>query len=328
MISRRQLIKATLSTSSFTVLPALHAQPSTNWPEKPVRIVLPFGVGGAADVLVRVLAERLQSRFGQTFLVENITGAGGNLGMQAVKRAAPDGYTMGCATVGTLSINQFLFSKLPYDPVKDFSYVSTFFDNCNMLIVAAQHPAKTAQEFVAWARKQAQGVKYGSPGVGTTPHLSAELFRVRADIQTLHIPFRGVAQSIPALLSGDTDFAIENIASYISMLKAGKVRALAVTSSERWPTLPEVPTMTEAGIKDLIITSWGAFVMPRGTPPAITEKVSTALQTIAADPGLRQRFLDIGARAISSSPAQLVQFAEQERVKWKEIVALSGVPME
>ena len=152
-----------------------------------------------------------------------------------------------------------------------------------MLIVAAQHPAKTAQEFVAWARKQPQGVKYGSPGVGTTPHLSAELFRVRTGIQTLHIPFRGVAQSMPSLLSGDTDFAIENVASYMSMVKAGKVRALAVTSTDRWPTLPDVPTMAEAGVPNFIITSWGAFVMPRGTPPAIADKLSAAVQAITAD---------------------------------------------
>ncbi len=306
----------------------LHARSATSWPERQVRIVLPFGVGGAADVLVRVLAERLQNRLGQNFLVDNITGVGGNLGMQAVQKAAPDGYTMGCATVGTLSINQYLFAKLPYDPVRDFSYVSTFFENCNMLIVRAQHPAQTVQEFIAWARKQPQGVKYGSPGVGTTPHLSAELFRVRCGIQTLHVPYRGVAQSMPALLSGDTDFAVENVASYMSMIKAGKVRALGVTSVDRWPTLPDVPTMAEAGVPNFVITSWGAFVMPRGTPAAIVDKASSALQAITADAGIQQRFLDIGARAISSTPEQLNLFAEKERVKWKEMVNLSNAKME
>ena len=328
MISRRSLIKTTFATGLSTMLPPLHAQPTTAWPERQVRIVLPFGVGGAADVLVRVLAERMQSRLGQTFIVDNITGAGGNLGMQAVQKAAPDGYTLGCATVGTLSINQFLFAKLGYDPVGDFVYVSTFFENCNMLIVAAQHPARTAREFVAWARKQAQGVKYGSPGVGTTPHLAAELLRVRTGMQALHIPFRGVAQSIPALLSGDTDFAVENVASYMSMIKAGKVRALAVTSAERWPTLSDVPTMAEAGVANFVITSWGAFVLPRGTPAVIADKASATLQAIATELAIQQKFLDIGARAISSSPRQLVEFAERERVKWKEMVALSGARME
>ncbi len=328
MISRRTLIKTTLAGGASLALPAAHAQQATAWPERQVRIVLPFGVGGAADVLVRVLAERLQSRLGQTFIVDNITGAGGNLGMQAVQKAAPDGYTMGCATVGTLSINQYLFAKLPYDPVRDFTYVSTFFENCNMLIVRAEHPAKTAREFIAWARQQPQGVKYGSPGVGTTPHLSAELFRVRAGIQTLHVPFRGVAQSVPALLSGDTDFAVENVASYMSLIKAGKVRALGVTSNDRWPTLPDVPTMAEAGVPNFVITSWGAFVMPRGTPVAIAEKAAAAIKAITSDPAVQQRFLDIGARAISSSPEQLVQFAESERIKWKEMVTLSGAKME
>jgi len=309
-------------------LPGAHAQQSGIWPERQVRIVLPFGVGGAADVLVRVLAERLQNKLGQTFIVENITGAGGNLGMMSVQKAAPDGYTIGCATVGTLSINQYLFTKLPYDPVRDFTYVSTFFENCNMLIVRSEHPAKTAREFMEWARLQPQGVKYGSPGVGTTPHLSAELFRMRAGIKTLHIPFRGVAQSIPALLSGDTDFAVENVASYMSMIKSGKVRALGVTSNERWPTLPDVPTMAEAGVKNFVITSWGAFVMPRGTSVAIAEKLSLAIGSITSDYLVQQRFLDIGARAISSTPEQLSQFAESERIKWKEMVALSGAKME
>lgn len=328
MISRRTLIKTTFIGGASLTLPALHSQPATPWPERQVRVVLPFGVGGAADLLVRVLAERLQNRLGQTFIVDNVTGAGGNLGMQAVQKAAPDGYTIGCATVGTLSINQFLFSKLPYDPVRDFTYVSTFFENCNMMIVAAQHPARTVQEFVAWARKQPQGVKYGSPGVGTTPHLSAELFRVRTGIQTLHIPFRGVAQSMPSLLSGDTDFAIENVASYMAMIKAGKVRALAVTSVDRWPTLPDVPTMAEAGVPSFIITSWGAFVMPRGTPAAIADKLAAALRAIVAEPGVQQHFLEIGARAISSSPQQVIELAERERVKWKEMVTLSGTRME
>ena len=327
MISRRQMIGSTLATGATFVVPHTFAQ-ATAWPERQVRIVLPFGVGGAADLLVRVLAERLQSRLGQTFIVDNVTGAGGNLGMQVVQKAAPDGYTMVAATVGTLSINQFLVSKLGYEPVKDFAYGSTFFENCNMLIVASQHPSKTLQEFVTWARKQPQGVKYGSPGVGTTPHLSSELFRARTGIPMLHIPFRGVAQSMPALLSGDTDFAIENVASYMSMIKAGKVRALAVTSKDRWPTLPDVPTMSEAGLPNFLITSWGAFVFPRGTPPAIADKLAAEIKAIAADPAVQQRFLDIGARIISSTPQQLTDLAESERVKWKEMVQLAAVKME
>lgn len=327
MISRRVLIQAAAVASTGSMFQSASAQ-STNWPEAPVRIVVPFSAGGASDALTRILAEKLQSKLGQNFIVENRTGAGGNIGMEAVRVAPADGYMMASATIGTLSINQFLFSKLTYDPVRDFAYVSMIWENCNVLVVAANHPAKTVAEFLAWARKQPHGVTFGSAGVGTTPHLAGELFRVRTGIQALHIPFRGAGQSMPALIGGDTNFAIDNIASYMPMIRAGKVRALAVTSAERWPTLLDVPTMAQAGIPDFIITSWGAFVMPRGTPAPIVTRLSAALQSIASDPALQQRFLDAGARTISSTPAETVAFAERERVKWKEVVRISGAKLD
>ena len=327
MISRRTLLQVALAGPLTTALQAVHAQ-ATPWPEAAVRIVVPFGTGGAADVMTRVLAEKLQARLGQTFSVENRAGAGGNLGMEAVRNAPHDGYTIASASVGTLSINQFLYAKMGYDAAKDFVAVSMIFENCNIFIVAAQHPAKTVLEFVAWARQRPKGVSYGSAGIGTTPHLAGELFRMRTGLETLHIPFRGVAQSMPALLSGDTDFAIENIASYMPMLRAGKVRALAVTSAQRWPTLPDVPTMAEAGVSDFVITSWGSFVMPKDTPAPIVAKLSAAIQAIQGEPAMQQRFLEIGARAISSTPQEATAFAERERVKWKAIVQASGAKME
>ena len=327
MITRRTLVQAAVAGSATHWLSAAHAQ-STNWPEQAVKIIVPFTAGGASDVLTRVLAEKLQTRLGQTFIVDNRTGAGGNIGMEAVKNAAADGYTISSATIGTLSINQFLFAKLGYDPVADFAYVTMIWENCNVFVVAPQHPAKTVQEFLAWARKQPKGVTFGSAGVGTTPHLAGALFRARAGITALHVPYRGAAQSMPALMAGDTDFAIDNIASYMPLIKSGKVRALAVTSSTRWPTLPDVPTMAEAGIPNFIVTSWGAFVVPKGTPAAIVNKLSAAVQAIAAEPAVQQRFLDTGARAVASTPAETSAFAERERVKWKEVVHISGAKMD
>ena len=327
MISRRSLIQSAGGVAATAVLPGAFAQ-STNWPEAPVKIIVPFTAGGASDILTRALAEKLQARLGQNFVVDNRTGAGGNIGMQAVKNAPTDGYTVSSATIGTLSINQFLFSNLGYDPVKDFEYVSMIWQNCNVFVVSANHPAKTVQEFLEWARKQPKGVSFGSAGVGTTPHLAGELFRVRNSLTAVHIPYRGAAQSMPALIAGDTDFAIDNIASYTPLIKAGKVRALAVTASERWPTMPDVPTMAEAGVRDFIITSWGAFVVPKGTPAAIVGKLSSAVQAIASEPAMQQRFLETGARAVSSSPQETAAFAERERVKWKEVVQISGAKME
>ena len=327
MISRRSLIQTAAASSVATAFPGAFAQ-TTNWPEAPVKIIVPFTAGGASDILTRALAEKLQARLGQNFVVDNRTGAGGNIGMQAVRGAPADGYTIASATIGTLSINQFLFANLGYDPAKDFDYVSMIWQNCNVFVVAPQHPAKTVQEFLAWARKQPKGVSYGSAGIGTTPHLAGELFRARTNLQAVHIPYRGAAQSMPALMAGDTDFAIDNIASYTPLIKSGKVRALAVTASERWPTLPEVPTMAEAGVLDFIITSWGAFVVPKGTPAPIVAKLSAAIKAIAAEPAMQQRFLEAGARTVSTTPQETAAFAERERVKWKEVVQISGAKLE
>lgn len=319
-------------TCAVATLAAALVQPaaaqSTAWPEAPVRIVVPFSAGGASDILTRTLAEKLQARLGQNFVVENKTGAGGNIGMEAVKAAPADGYTIASATIGTLSINQFLYAKMNYDPAADYAYVSKIWENCNAFVVPAAHPAKTVQEFLAWARKQPKGVSYGSAGVGTTPHLAGELFRHRTGIEAVHVPFRGAAQSMPALVAGETHFAIDNIASYTPLIKSEKVRALAVSCPERWPTLPDVPTMGEAGVRDFVITSWGAFVLPKGTPAAIADKLSAAIKAIAGEPAMQQRFLDIGARAVSSTPQETVAFAERERAKWKDVVALSGAKVE
>ena len=327
MITRRSLIQTAAASTATAAFPTAFAQ-TTHWPEAPVKIIVPFSAGGASDVLTRALAEKLQGRLGQNFVVDNRTGAGGNIGMQAVRAAPADGYTIASATIGTLSINQFLFANLGYDPVKDFEYVSMIWQNCNVFVVAPQHPAKTVQEFLAWARKQPKGVSYGSAGVGTTPHLAGELFRVRTNLQAVHIPYRGAAQSMPALMAGDTDFAIDNIASYAPLIKSGKVKALAVTAAERWPTMPEIPTMLEAGVPNFVITSWGAFVVPKGTPAAIVTKLSTAIQAIAAEPAMQQRFLDTGARAVATTPQETAAFAERERVKWKEVVQISGARVE
>ena len=201
-------------------------------------------------------------------------------------------------------------------------------ENCNVLVVSPKHPAKTAQEFLTWAKKQPQGVTFGSAGVGTTPHLAGELFGARNNLKALHIPFRGAAQSMPALMAGDTDFAIDNIASYMPLIKAGKVKALAVTSSDRWPTLPDVPTMAQVGIKDFIITSWGAFVLPKGTPVGIVAKLSEAIKEIAADLAVQKRFLEGGARTIATTPQETFAFAERERVKWKAMVELTGAKLD
>jgi tripartite-type tricarboxylate transporter receptor subunit TctC len=325
LISRRTLMQSAAASAALGLIPAL-AQNAAGWPDHPIRMVIPYPAGGSTDVLFRIIAERLKDKLGQAVVVENKPGASGNIGIDQVAKGAPDGYTVGGATVGHFSINQFLIAKMPFDAEKDLVAPSLVYELPNVAVVAAQHvPAKTLQEFVAWAKARPNGISIGSPGPGTTPHLSGVLFAARTGVNAVQVPFRGAAQTIPAMLSGDVTFAVDNLASYISQIESGAMRALAVTSAQRWPTLPDVPTMAEAGVKDFIVTSWGAYVMAAGTPQAIVDKLSAAHKEIAADEALQKRFLAAGGRLLHSTPAEAKAFAAKETKMWQEVVRLSGL---
>src|SRR5262244_951567 len=291
--SRRDVLTSIAAVSAVTVTGARGED--AKWPDHPVRIIVPYPAGGSTDVLTRILAERLKDIFGQPFVIENRAGAGGNIGIAAVTGSAPDGYTIGAATIGHFAINQYLYNKMPYDPERDMIPASLTWELPNVFAVPTDHvPAKTLAEFLAWAKQKGQ-ISFGSPGVGTTPHLSGVLFSKRANIDAIHVPFRGAAQTIPAMLAGDVSFAIDNLASYVPVIQSGKMRALAVTSAKRWPTLPDIPTMTEAGIKDFVITSWAAFVVPSRTPRPIVDKLAASQRQIAAEQSVQERFLVAGA---------------------------------
>jgi len=330
MAIRQSLTRRALMVQS-AALAAVAATPTfaqTSWPERAVRIIVPYPAGGSADVLARLYAEQLQARLGKPFVIENRPGAGGNTGIDAVVKSEPDGYTLGAATIGHFAINQFLYAKMPYDPERDIVAASLTYELPNVAVVASQHvPAKTIGEFIAWAKTRDQ-VTYGSPGVGTSPHLSGALFASRTKLKLVHVPFRGAAQTIPAMLAGDVNIAIDNLASYISLIENGQMRALAVTSAERWPTIPNVPTMSEAGLKDFVVTSWAALVVPNGTPRAVIDRLSAAIGQIAAEPAMKERFLKAGAKMLSSTPEQAKAFADKERAMWKDIVAISGAKVE
>ncbi|PWS37937.1 tripartite tricarboxylate transporter substrate binding protein [Falsiroseomonas bella] len=324
MIARRSLLASALATP--LAAPALG---QAQWPPGNVRMIVPWPAGGSTDVLVRLYAERLGPILGTNVVIENRSGAGGNIGLDALAKSAPDGSTFSIASVGHLCINPFLYARLPYDPAKDLQPVAIAWDLPNVAVVAAQHnPAKTLAEFIAGAKAKRGGISYGSPGVGTTPHLSGALFAARTGIEATHVPFRGAAQTIPAMLSGDLDFALDNLASYVPVIQEGRMRALAVTSAERFPTVPDVPTMAEAGVPNMVLTSWQGFVAPAGTPRAITERLGNALRQVANDEGFKDRVLRAGALAVWSSPDGMSERANQDRPLWQEAVRVSGARVE
>jgi len=324
--SRRKFLT---SAAAAGVLVATSARGADDhWPDHPVRVIVPYPAGGSTDVLTRILGERFRDMFGQPFVIENRAGAGGNIGIAAVTGSPPDGYTIGAATIGHFAINQFLYSKMSYDPEHDMVPASLTWELPNVFVVPSDHvPAKTLSEFITWA-KQAGRTNFGSPGVGTSPHLSGVMFTKRTGIDAVHVPFRGAAQTIPAMLAGDVTFAIDNLASYVPVIQSGKMRALAVTSAQRWPTMPDVPTMGEAGVSDFVVTSWAAFVLPAATPRPIIDKLSVAQRQIAAEKSVQERFLIAGARVLSSTPEGAIAFAAKERAIWKDVVAASGAKVD
>jgi tripartite-type tricarboxylate transporter receptor subunit TctC len=324
-IARRALLQSVTGAIVMSAT-AGWAQSVRTWPDRPVHLIVPYPPGGSTDVLFRILADKLKEKLGQPFIVENRPGASGNVGIDAVAKSAPDGYTIGAATLGHFSINQFLFAHMPYNAERDLVAPSLTYEMPNVAVVVAQHvPAKTLGEFIAWAKAQPNGITIGSPGPGTSPHLSGVLFAARTGINAVHVPFRGAQQTIPAMLAGDVIFALDNLASYISHINSGTMRALAVTSASRWPTLPQVPTMEEAGVKDFVVTSWAAYALPAATPPAIVEKISATHKEIAEDEAMQKRFVAAGARLLHSTPAEAKAFAAKATKLWEEVVRLSGL---
>ena len=324
MIHRRALLAA--AGSLPLAAPALGQSP---WPNKPVRVIVGFPPGGSLDVMTRLACEQMQNRLGQAFVVETRSGASGNIGTEAIARAAPDGYTIGTISMHNLLINPLLFRRLPYDAQKDFAWISAMWDLPNVAVVPAQHvPARTLAEFVTWAKARPAGVSYGSSGVGTTIHLSGAYLMAQAGIRAEHVTFGGAAQTIPAMLSGDSQVAVDNLASYVGVIQEGRMKALAVTTRERWPGLPDVPTMADAGFAGLSYGPWHLWAAPAGTPRPVIDRLSQEIRTAFADPALQQRAIGMGARLLGTTPEDLAARLDRERPIWTEMVRISGAQPE
>ncbi len=301
------------------------------WPQRPLRFVVPYPPGGPLDNMARMLAEKVREDLGQPVVVENKAGAGGNIGADLVARAAPDGYSLVMGAVATHAINPWLFAKLPYDPVKDFSPVTLVAAVPNVLVInkafAEKNSIASLADLIAYAKSHPGQLNYGSGGNGSAGHLSGELLKARADIDAVHIPYQGAAPAQLALLAGQSDFMFDNLAAAAPLIKAGSVNALAVTTAQRSTLLADVPTVQEAGVSGFDLQTWFGVFAPAGTPQPILDKLYAAYARAMALPDVRERLLMMGSEAQPMAPAEFAQFVAAEMQKYKDVVKLSGASL-
>ncbi len=308
------------------LLPAAQAQPAAAWPTKPVKIVVTFPPGGAPDTLARVLADKWGQALGQTFTVDNKPGAGGNIGSDFVAKSAGDGTTLLIATVGTHAINPALYASMPYNNIKDFTPVSFLAATPNLLVVNNTVPAKTVKDLIALAGKTP--LTFGSSGSGTSIHLSGELFNTLAGVKMQHIPYKGRAQAVPDLLGGRITMIFDNMPSALPLVKAGEVRAIAVTSATRAAALPNIPTIAESGLPGFEATSWFALMAPAGLPKEVLARINAETARVMNLPDVREKLTALGLDVAPGSPEALAGFIQLETTKWAKVVKESGAKLD
>jgi tripartite-type tricarboxylate transporter receptor subunit TctC len=305
---------------------AYHAQAQT-YPSRPVTLVVPYPPGGLIDLVARALQPFLQTQLGVQVLAENRSGAGGNVGAEFVARAEPDGYTLLVANP-SLAISPTLYKKLNYRPIEDFAYVGRYGSVANVMVASPSQPFKTAQELIAYARKHPGKLNYGSPGYGTSPQLSAELFKTMSNTFIVHIPFRGAGPATAALLGGEIEMMFDNIPPQVGNVKAGKVRALAVTSLKRNSALPDVPTLDEIGLKGYEVTAFFGLAARAGTPRETVMRLNAALNNATRDPKLRDILESRGADVYQGTPDDFTSFIKAEIAKFAPVIKRTGVQVE
>ncbi|MCU0889780.1 MAG: tripartite tricarboxylate transporter substrate binding protein, partial [Rubritepida sp.] len=294
------------------------AQPGGGWlPSRTVRIIVPFTAGGATDVSARIMAERMGALLGQSFVVENRPGAGGNVGADAVAKADPDGHTLLMCTIGTASINQFLYPRLPFDPQRDLASVALVNQVANGVIVNPAVRANSFQELLALARREPGRLNYATPGNGTSGHMSGEYLKFRTGVDIGHVPYRGTGALIPDLLAGRVDIAVDNLPAYLPHIREGRLRILSVTSAERWFALPDVPTVREGGVSGFEAVAWFGLQAPARTPPNIMERLTQTALAVIAEPGVQARFRELGAAPAPLDAAAFDRFIAAENAKWR-----------
>lgn len=321
-------MKLAITIAAASALAFSSAAIADAYPTKPIRLIIPFAVGGSTDNLGRVLAARLSEKLGQQVVADNRPGAGGNIGTDLVAKAPADGYTLLFATEGTLGINPSLYKKLPFDPEKDFTPIAQFASVPNILVVNPKVQAKAVQELAAYAKSKPASLNMGSAGNGTTNHLSGELFQSMTGTSFTHVPYKGSGPAMADLLADQIQLMFDNLPGSLPHVKAGSLRALAVTSAKRSPLLPDVPTMAEAGVPGYDVEVWFGVAAPKGLPAQTLATLSKAITEISQEPATIEKILNIGATPLTSTPAEFGSRIQEARIKWAPIVAHSGAKID
>ena len=323
---RRLALSALLASLSAT---PLLAQAQAAWPVKPIRLVIPFPAGGATDIVGRTVAQKLSAALGQPVVIDNKPGAGGTIGADMVAKAPADGYTLVLATSSTHSIAPVLNPKMPYDALKDFAPVAHLANAPSVLVVGAGFPSGGAKDLIALLKKNPGKYNFGSSGIGTYPHLSAELFKWRAGgLFVVHIPYRGTGLVMTDLIAGQVTFLMDSIVSAQSHVRDGKVRALAVTGERRSSSLPQVPTFAELGVPGLAFSNWFGVLAPAGTPADIVQRLNRELNTVMRAPEVADRLEKLGADTASGTPEQFAKVVRDERDSWQALILRAGIKAE
>jgi tripartite-type tricarboxylate transporter receptor subunit TctC len=327
LLPRRRVLAAAGGALASPMIASGIARAQADWPTKSVRYINLFPAGGATDVLSRIVCQELSELTGQQFLVENKGGSGGNVGADAIAKSAPDGYTVGLYSIASHAISPTLYAKLPFDAEKDFTPISMLWSVPNLLVVKLDLPVKTVPELIALVKANAGKYFFGSGGSGTSPHLCGEMLKQRAGLEMSHVPYRGGAPAMQDMLAGQLDMMFDNIPIPLAQSKAGKVRALGVTSLERHPAAPDVPTMSEF-YPGFQITSWGGLCGPAGLPPAMVEKAAALTKKALESENLKKTFLQQAATTMWMSPADTAQFRRKQEQDLAPIIKASGAKVD
>ena len=313
-----------LAAAGLVAAPAV----AQSFPNRPVKLVVPFPPGGPLDTVGRTIAQKLTEAWGQSVIVENKPGAGGNIGADAVAKSPPDGYTVVMGALSTHAVNPSLYPKMPYDAVKDFAPITLVAVTPNVLVVNPALPVNSVRDLIAYAKANPGKLNFGSGSNGSAGHLAGELFKVDTGTDIVHVPFKGGAPATQALLAGETQFMFDNLANAMAQVKAGKLRALAVTTAQRSKLAPELPTMAEAGVPGFDITTWFGLLAPAGTPPDVIAKWNADVVKILNSPDMRERLIAAGAEPAPMTPPEFAAFIQRELVKYARIVKASGAKVD